>query len=509
MRALDDIILTSKTFLENAPNMLKDLWNNPNFTDVTLATSDKHQIKAHRIILSSCSPFFQNILVNNPHQNPFIYLKGVKQRELESIIEFVYLGKCQVKPEDADSFLETCKELMEKQSDTFEPLYIKKDDETLIDLKIHDIQNDTQQTPQKDELPTNSADTVENTFVPDQKLFTQRENGEQLFPCEACNYVATTNKNLRVHIESVHDGIRYRCDQCDQTMTREEGLKRHKEKIHGLGKGQEYICEICGDYKTRIRGNLSQHIRIKHGERRFPCDQCEYKASTTGNLRLHRRAMHEGVRYKCDTCDHEATQVGSLKKHRIKVHKIHDATGQARLNNKMGWDNIVYKCELCNVGFTSDDALQRHNKFTHKTELVCGYCDFKTSVQKKLENHAMTHRKQIKYKCNQCKHKATTKGNLNMHTRNKHEGKRFHCDACLFSSTNNNNLLRHKESKHQNVKYKCNECACEYSSRDKFLRHKKNKHEGKWYQCDQCDHRESYPGKILFHKQQMHAINKN
>ena len=37
------------------------------FFDVTLVSEDHTQIKAHKVVLSACSPFFKNILKKNPH----------------------------------------------------------------------------------------------------------------------------------------------------------------------------------------------------------------------------------------------------------------------------------------------------------------------------------------------------------------------------------------------------------------------------------------------------------
>ena len=51
--------------------------NDQAFTDVTLATLDNQHVRAHKIILSSGSTFFKNILVRNLHQNPLIYLTKI------------------------------------------------------------------------------------------------------------------------------------------------------------------------------------------------------------------------------------------------------------------------------------------------------------------------------------------------------------------------------------------------------------------------------------------------
>ena len=67
------------------------------FADVTLVTDDKKQIRAHRNILSACSPVFKNILqVDSNNTNPVIYLRGIQHSEMESIMQFIYLGEARL-----------------------------------------------------------------------------------------------------------------------------------------------------------------------------------------------------------------------------------------------------------------------------------------------------------------------------------------------------------------------------------------------------------------------------
>ena len=68
----------SNYFETNAFNTIKQLWKDEVFADVTLATVDNKQIRAHKVILSSNCSFFRNLLLNNPHQNPLIYQKDIK-----------------------------------------------------------------------------------------------------------------------------------------------------------------------------------------------------------------------------------------------------------------------------------------------------------------------------------------------------------------------------------------------------------------------------------------------
>ena len=83
------------------------------FTDVTLACEDQ-SIKAHKVVLSSCSPFFKKLLKTHSHPQPLIYMKGMKASSLTAIIDFLYVGEAKVFQEELDSFLALAEELQLK-----------------------------------------------------------------------------------------------------------------------------------------------------------------------------------------------------------------------------------------------------------------------------------------------------------------------------------------------------------------------------------------------------------
>ena len=105
------LALVWNQFQVNAPHTFLQLWNNQDFTDVTLATVDDQQIRAHKVILSSGSLFFQNIFLKHPHQNPLLYLKDVRYKDLELIIEFIYTGQCNVEHVELEHFLSVGRDL--------------------------------------------------------------------------------------------------------------------------------------------------------------------------------------------------------------------------------------------------------------------------------------------------------------------------------------------------------------------------------------------------------------
>ena len=97
--------LSWNEFNSCASETIKNLVSDKEFTDVNLACGDGQQIKAHKVILSSCSPFLKNILVKNPHQHPLVYLKGVSYHQLRYILEFIYLGQTEVDQDSLGEFM--------------------------------------------------------------------------------------------------------------------------------------------------------------------------------------------------------------------------------------------------------------------------------------------------------------------------------------------------------------------------------------------------------------------
>ena len=75
-----------------------------------------------QVILSACSPFFRQILRRNPHQHPLLYLKGVKYKELLSVLNFMYQGEVNVAQEELNSFLAVAEDLRVKESCQFKNL---------------------------------------------------------------------------------------------------------------------------------------------------------------------------------------------------------------------------------------------------------------------------------------------------------------------------------------------------------------------------------------------------
>ena len=101
------VSLTWNEFQSSATKAFRKMEGDLDFADVTLACKGGKQLKAHKVILSSCSEFFKTILVGNPHQHPLIFLTGVQMEQLRSLVRFMYSGEVQVANGELEQFLDT------------------------------------------------------------------------------------------------------------------------------------------------------------------------------------------------------------------------------------------------------------------------------------------------------------------------------------------------------------------------------------------------------------------
>ena len=98
-------------FNQKCPRVFKELWFDTDLSDVTLATEDDGQLTAHKVILAASSPFFKRLLSKNPNPHHLLYLMGVKLAQLQQLLSYIYLGKCDLTQEQLPAFMAIGKQL--------------------------------------------------------------------------------------------------------------------------------------------------------------------------------------------------------------------------------------------------------------------------------------------------------------------------------------------------------------------------------------------------------------
>ena len=229
------------TYSEHLKIMMKELMMNEDFSDVTLVTEDKKQIKANISILSACSPVFKDILKKEKNSSPIMYLRGIQYSEMESIMQFIYLGEATFYEERMDEFLSVAKSLEIKELCNAE----SRNNDVPEDepLQSDNVSSDEKLREHK------TSDHIAKQATQSRERGVERVNSK--YECEQCHKTYYDRSTLRKHRQSVHEGVKFACNQCDYQGTFQGNLTRHIQKVHGVN----YVCdqsEILSKVKTKL-----------------------------------------------------------------------------------------------------------------------------------------------------------------------------------------------------------------------------------------------------------------
>lgn len=98
----------------NLLGVFSQLLRDESLVDVTLACSEGHSIRAHKVVLSACSSYFQTLFLDHPSRHPIVILKDVRFTELRTLIEFMYKGEVNVEYCQLSALLKTAESLKVK-----------------------------------------------------------------------------------------------------------------------------------------------------------------------------------------------------------------------------------------------------------------------------------------------------------------------------------------------------------------------------------------------------------
>jgi len=318
MASSEKFCLRWNDFESNISVAFRDLREEKDFFDITLACDDSSQVQAHKVILSACSPWFRNVLRQNPHQHPLLYLKGVKYKELVSVLNFMYQGEVNVAQEELNSFLAVAEDLRVKgltQNNSSSDSKSKSDPAPVKASRpappVSDpppkrprpapVQSYQQQQPQDDDeiqevMPVKAepgtavgAAAVEpqHHYQPDpqpagtvaldeayaDESYDYGQYGEGGYDDGSGGFDPNTGMPL-----AGADGNKEMKAAIDAKMTRWEG---------------QFVCTDC-DYSTKNSSDLRRHIEAMHVQTAgWECSVCNKFCPTKNAYEIHFRRYHK------------------------------------------------------------------------------------------------------------------------------------------------------------------------------------------------------------------------
>ena len=393
----------------DVPNIIKQLWQDQDFADVTLATKDNFQIRAHKFILSASSPIFRKILMENPHSNPLIYFNNLKSAEVNLLLKFIYLGQCEVGQDGLIAFLAAGKELVVKglyeekadvnyQHNAKEELSNSDKDVEIKNINlISDIEEiKVDQGPMKQE-----KDTPSNSHINDESFVSLLTNDKEIN--ETSNEDISLNngrslftmKNVKLS-ENLYNRVMLE----HAKKNGEEFIPLDEAPENDLIKKLPIFLELAkksdGDvYSSNSLKSLYNSIALYLVERQQPINlktgakfehiRLVLKAMCARSVELGRgpgvRTVHEKY-LPCDQCEHK-----SSSRHNLRYHKRnkHIPASNMQTEEVTNGDHLCTKCVYKAINV---EALKSHMLYTHSgASFLCNKCDYKSGSPGNVKKH--------------------------------------------------------------------------------------------------------------------------
>ena len=164
----------------------------------------------------------------------------------------MYMGKVEVEEHHLESFLRDAAKLkikgldMQANSKVVTPALATtslsskdKEEHNLVKEEYQNISEIENQVQTLDDISTPDAwddiDDDDNVYSEISGIKTERKEShhqQQLHYCGKCDYKSNRRYNVKKHMLSVHEGIRYPCNQCDSKFSETGELRKHERKQH-------------------------------------------------------------------------------------------------------------------------------------------------------------------------------------------------------------------------------------------------------------------------------------
>ena len=299
-------------------NTYKRHLSDTDFTDVTLACQNDKWVKAHKVILSSSSSFFRDLLLCNPHQHPLVYLKGVNIKDLQAILQFIYLGETKVEKDMVSSFLETAKELQ------VEGLTKQIDDKHLTEnIQVFSGEKYVEETVEAQTTVDEQGPIKDCCHYCGFKTKGQLKNNRDMIMkkhLEKVHHWENTRKHVK--IESSAD------EDTNNSITNEEiehtvnQIYKDPDTCHFYISKTVMVPELADSF---IDQDVTENSFKVNDFKTESCKLCDFATKAKSNraflMKRHVLAVHDKVRtYACDFCDKKIAQKYELTKHIQKHH---------------------------------------------------------------------------------------------------------------------------------------------------------------------------------------------
>jgi len=162
--------------------------------------------------------------------------------------------------------------------------------------KIHDKSNHVDKTYEKEKMHKCRICQYSATTQSTLKIHMRTHTGEKPYNCPICASCFSRKEEQKRHMKR-HTGEKsFNCATCYSSFSRQDHLKRHMKRHTGV---KPYTCSICSSSFSR-KHHLERHMKRHTGEKPLTCALCGSTFTQKIHLLVHMRKHESENSGKCD-----------------------------------------------------------------------------------------------------------------------------------------------------------------------------------------------------------------
>ncbi|XP_047478287.1 myeloid zinc finger 1-like isoform X8 [Penaeus chinensis] len=427
-------------------HILATLREKERYTDATLACDGKFY-PVHKLVLSTCSEYFENMFEHTPCKHPIIVLKDVKPDELEALLSYMYAGVVSVAQNDLARLIKAA-----------EMLQIKG-------LAVPDEPPPSEES--RKQAPARS--TREERVSPQPKRRRREENGTPSHGGSQPSSSPPSSPRASPYLPEIEqprarsrahsDGHRLeqRTEQgdltphespasdvkqimVDESLVKEEMVETlDSSQSEGMDTGMQY-GHVGSDTGMDGAGSQDDHsshmIANKYDQPVLP-GQTQPLADAVAEALAGPSGMQGWLGSSDMSGGFSSENYGGESSQDVHQSQQSGPHAQPRVEPEMGG--------YPRPGRRGPQEVDRNYTLTSKMH-HCSFCAYSTVVKSNLIRHARIHTGEKPYSCSHCSYQTTIKDNLKRHLLTHTGEKPFACPYCPYRAIQKVHLSSHMKS---------------------------------------------------------------
>ncbi|XP_042233653.1 broad-complex core protein isoforms 1/2/3/4/5-like isoform X12 [Homarus americanus] len=477
-------------------HILSTLREKERYTDVTVACEGKFY-PVHKLVLSTCSEYFEKIFENTPCKHPVIVLKDVQTDELEALLSYMYEGAVSVAQNDLARLIKAAE---------------------VLRIKGLAVPDEPPIAETSSKRPTQSRNVSDDRSSPHPKRRRREESSASLQGTAQTSATPPTSPRVSPFSnehETQHTVPRTQSDtrwmdqrssereeqstehilddrQADQTSTTrssptppqvevmvDETLVK-EEMVDHVDNNQDDVIDSGMDYgsmgsDSRLDGSgggeddpashmlpnkFEQKVNPSQGQSQLPEAVVEALAGPSGM-----QGWLSGCEMPAGFSGLEGYSGGDGSQQDVhpppqgppgtqpQAHQLVERETNCQWTDggrtSEDWQGLttaskVHQCPHCAYSTTYIHTLRRHIlKHTGEKPFSCPHCSYSTTRNALLKEHINTHTGNRPFSCPYCPYNSSHKNILKRHIRTHTGEKPYVCTMCPFRASHKTNLNSH------------------------------------------------------------------